>query len=341
MKSWMSTRRPACAPPPKIWICGSGSSVASAPPRCRTAARRAAAAAACAAAIETASVALAPRRDLFGVPSSSIRRASSAAWSSARERRRRARAISPRHWRRRAARRGRRRPRRRRAARAPRACPSTRRPGTIARPTAPPASVTSASTVGRPRLSQTRRARTVRIVSVDRSSRELLAPAVGDRCAGDRRRATQQSAARRAARARASASSSKYSTGDLPSTRASNRPGSSAAARCSSAARGSQSTAVEIGLRRAPRSGEEAGRRRRRPQALQQQVVEAEGEVERRVALPGAFGVEEHRAVGADQDVLRADVAVDQRDASSPRSLAPAPRAPARGRDGARAVASR
>ena len=27
MKSWMSTRRPACAPPPKIWICGIGSSV--------------------------------------------------------------------------------------------------------------------------------------------------------------------------------------------------------------------------------------------------------------------------------------------------------------------------
>ena len=25
MKSWMSTRRPACAPPPKIWISGSGS----------------------------------------------------------------------------------------------------------------------------------------------------------------------------------------------------------------------------------------------------------------------------------------------------------------------------
>jgi hypothetical protein len=24
MKSWMSTRRPACAPPPKIWISGNG-----------------------------------------------------------------------------------------------------------------------------------------------------------------------------------------------------------------------------------------------------------------------------------------------------------------------------
>ncbi len=33
-----------------------------------------------------------------------------------------------------------------------------------------------------------------------------------------------------------------YSTGDLPSTRASNSPGSNAAARCSTAARGSQST---------------------------------------------------------------------------------------------------
>ena len=32
MKSCMSTRRPACAPPPKIWICGIGSSVGSDPP---------------------------------------------------------------------------------------------------------------------------------------------------------------------------------------------------------------------------------------------------------------------------------------------------------------------
>jgi hypothetical protein len=36
--------------------------------------------------------------------------------------------------------------------------------------------------------------------------------------------------------------------------------------------------------------------------------------VERRVAPPGAFGVDQHRPLRADQDVLRADVAVHQRD---------------------------
>ena len=41
MKSWMSTRRPACAPPPKIWICGIGSSVAPSPPSRRRATHRA------------------------------------------------------------------------------------------------------------------------------------------------------------------------------------------------------------------------------------------------------------------------------------------------------------
>ena len=42
-------------------------------------------------------------------------------------------------------------------------------------------------------------------------------------------------------------------------------------------------------------------------------MIKAEGDVEGRVAEPGAFGVEEDRPVRPDQDVLRADVAVDQR----------------------------
>ena len=33
MKSCISTRRSACAPPPKIWICGKGRRCASGPPR--------------------------------------------------------------------------------------------------------------------------------------------------------------------------------------------------------------------------------------------------------------------------------------------------------------------
>ncbi len=45
-------------------------------------------------------------------------------------------------------------------------------------------------------------------------------------------------------------------------------------------------------------------------------MVEAEGQVEGRVADAGAFGIEEHRAVRPEQDILRADVAVDHRQAS-------------------------
>ena len=46
-------------------------------------------------------------------------------------------------------------------------------------------------------------------------------------------------------------------------------------------------------------------------------MVEAEGEVEGGIAHRGAFGVEDHRAFGPDQDVLGADIAVDQRRAGA------------------------
>src|SRR5262249_43017016 len=48
------------------------------------------------------------------------------------------------------------------------------------------------------------------------------------------------------------------------------------------------------------------------PRTFEQQVIEAERQVERRVAVPRALGVEEYRAVRTDKDVLRADVAVYQ-----------------------------
>ena len=162
MKSWMSVRRPACAPPPNICTCGVGSSAASGPPRYWYSGTPCAAAAAWAAAIDTASVALAPSLDLLGVPSSSIRRSSSAAWSLA-AMPITARAMSPLTC---ATARCTSRPpcgwppsRSSSASRVPLLAPA----GTIARPTAPPTSRTSASTVGWPRLSHTRRACTKRI----------------------------------------------------------------------------------------------------------------------------------------------------------------------------------
>ena len=50
----------------------------------------------------------------------------------------------------------------------------------------------------------------------------------------------------------------------------------------------------------------------RPPRALEQKVIEAEGGIEGRIAVPGAFGIDEHRPARTDQDVLRADVAVDE-----------------------------
>ena len=41
-------------------------------------------------------------------------------------------------------------------------------------------------------------------------------------------------------------------------------------------------------------------------------MIEAEGEIEGRVAVPGAFGIEEDRAMRPGHDVLGADVAMDQ-----------------------------
>ena len=104
----------------------------------------------------------------------------------------------------------------------------------------------------------------------------------------------------------------RYSTGDLPSTRASSSAGSSVAARCSTAGHGSHATwtTVRVGHR-----GEEIHVARpplRLPRTLEQQMVQHERKVERRVAVPRAFGVQHDRTVGADQQVLGAEVAMDE-----------------------------
>jgi hypothetical protein len=52
----------------------------------------------------------------------------------------------------------------------------------------------------------------------------------------------------------------------------------------------------------------------RPPHALQQQVVEHEREIERRIPIPRALGVEEDRTLRPGQDVLRADIAMHERE---------------------------
>ena len=66
IRSWMSMRRPACAPPPKIWISGSGSVTASRPARWRHSGSPRAAAAAWATASDTATDRVAAQPRLVG-----------------------------------------------------------------------------------------------------------------------------------------------------------------------------------------------------------------------------------------------------------------------------------
>ena len=95
----------------------------------------------------------------------------------------------------------------------------------------------------------------------------------------------QRHAQRRARRLRRS--SSRYSTGDLPSTRASSSAGSSAAARASSVGGGSQPTLAQVGVDE--RVEARAGTRRVPPGSsrhLSSRWLSAEGEVEGGVAAP-------------------------------------------------------
>ena len=227
-------RRAACAPPPKIWISGSGSDH-------RRRRRRDSATAACRAtrraglrngerdrdrrvAAEARLVRRAVERDQRRVDGGLVERVDA---------RRSPCAIGPRDIGDRARRRRGRRSavppsRRSIASREPRDAPA----GAMARPVAPPASVTSASTVGRPRESQTRRACTPR----DRRSSSRLASAQRDRAeraSRIARAAPRRARARTRERRPCRVSSVRYSTGDLPSMRASSSPGSSAAVRAS------------------------------------------------------------------------------------------------------------
>ena len=83
--SWKSIWRPACSPPLMRLTIGSGTTgrVSQRCAMCRYSGTSRPAAAARQAACDTASMAFAPRRAFVGVPSSSIKRPSRTAWSSA------------------------------------------------------------------------------------------------------------------------------------------------------------------------------------------------------------------------------------------------------------------
>ncbi len=103
-----------------------------------------------------------------------------------------------------------------------------------------------------------------------------------------------------------------YSAGDFPSTRPPNSAGRSLAARASTLSGASQRTPGKKEAAQGIEAGEVLRRVLALPDALEEQVVEAEGQVEGRLAVPGAFGIEQHRSGRANEDVLRTDVAVHQ-----------------------------
>ena len=187
--------------------------------------------------------------------------------------------------------------------------------GAIARPTAPPASLNSASTVGRPRESQTRRpAHPRRCESPSRTP----CPAPPRPRAPPRDGHWISSSARATRRTRALSSSRTSHT-----RRATCRRPEPATVPAIASRRGLRShPAPPMSHRRdspAPdaRTGEKSRGRTPVPQALEEQVIETEGEIERRIAVPGAFGVEKHRTARPDEDVLRTDIAVHQRQPGS------------------------
>ena len=193
-----------------------------------------------------------------------------------------------------------------------------RRPVQSLRPRAPLSSTTSASTVGRPRESHTRLPMTAAMTSPCEPderrpplSRVLHArrtpPRRVSRMAREHRpRNTPDRILRR--------SSVRYSTGDFPSTRARNSAGSRCAARCSSASAGSQSTPARYASVHASNDDSSSLLGRRNPQRLQQQMVEAKGQIEGGVAEPRALGIEKHRTARAEKNILRTDVSMHDRE---------------------------
>jgi hypothetical protein len=284
MKSWMSMRACACAPPPKIWICGTGSATRVSPASFFHSGFFSAAASACAQASETATMALAPRWLLSGVPSSESRRASIAAWSPDL---------------------------------------SARRPS-------------------RMRVLMFSTAFAASIAFASPEPVEAPAGAIA-RPGGERRRAAADDylGLDRCAAARVPDLAAPY-VEDLGHA---SRLFSDFSILIASSLTDLALRVVEVFDRRlAVHAGEEQGgqqrgdalfdarfpgharqimilqrseafrqRRVRYPERLEDEVVQAEGDIEGRVAVPGALGVEEHRSPRGHEDVLRADVAVNQR----------------------------
>ena len=188
---------------------------------------------------------------------------------------------------------------RRRADRSPRASRGTRPRGRWRDRSRRLSSATSASTVGRPRESQTRR-------------RLTRAIAIAHRIVLSRRQARDQRLA--------SAAETGSRDGAIARTRGrasfvgavgqvlDRRLAVDAREQSAGQQRGDALFAVRGRL---PRDARQVSRRQRSegvdiaraplrlPRALQQQVIQHEREIERRVAVPRAFGVEDHRALPA------------------------------------------
>ena len=293
-------RRPACAPPPKIWISGSGSTSASGS-RWRHSGNPAAAAAAWAQAIDVATVALAPRCSNVAVPSSSARRSSMARWSPT---------SSP--------------------TSAPAIGPFTL--PTASRhvePTQAATAVASLDGFPAPRRGSCRcdrpaeGAARMHLHLHGRPATGVPDPAPpdlgdGHNAAAQRLRTPAIDGAGRCSNERALArvaswfAGSRYSTGDFPSTRPSSSAPTSSGRPLLHLAGLLPRDLLEIGRDETVVAVEEPVGRRRGPPALQQQVRRAEGEVERGIAPGGALRVEQHRPCGPNEHVLRADVAVEE-----------------------------
>ena len=203
------------------------------------------------------------------------------------------------------------------ASREPREAPA----GAMARPTAPPSSVTSASSVGPPARIPDAPART-RVGdrrSCPSRSRSGIEPWPGGPAAMRRRPSLRDFQPRRREERRANLADGVLLrlAGQIFDRRLAvdareHQPGQQRRRARSQLCARLPGDVREIGVGQCRERIDVARAPLRPPRALEQQVVQHEREIERRIAVPCALGVEDHRTRGPDQQVLRAEIAVDQ-----------------------------
>src|SRR6516162_3477756 len=188
--------------------------------------------------------------------------------------------------------------------------------GAIARPLAPLSRKISASTVGRPRESQTRRPTmcSIRASGMGSScqpiSVDFARPGLANFCQAIGR-ARQQRSCDAAYRVLVPFLGQIFD-GRLAVDTREKEPRKQLRCPSIDILTGLPIDTVKVSFAEFLEGRQELARRRGYPQAFEQHVIEAEGEIEGGIPEPGAFRIDEDRALRSNQNVLWAEIAVNQ-----------------------------